>query len=186
MTARDRRALLLGAGVVLAAWVCLRGAPWIAERHEDLSLRVAARTALVERLQADLAQLPAFADSVSRMEEIVLRLPALVLPGDTVHARLELERRARQAVTDSAVAVLAYAPSHSDTTGPEPLVGLSAQLSIEGDLEGIASALGRIGADPTVWLDSIRLIGSHRQYTAAEPEVIQAQLWIGSWHVPSR
>src|SRR5439155_12604586 len=84
VTERDRRGLLLGGGVVLAALLLLRVLPWTVRSALAAEAGLRGRAALLARARADLADAAALRDSAVELGQALVGLAPRILSGTTV------------------------------------------------------------------------------------------------------
>ena len=84
MTERDRRAVLLGGGVVLAALLLLRVLPWMVRSALAAEAGLRERAALLARARADLADAAVLRDSAVGLGQALVGLAPKILSGNTV------------------------------------------------------------------------------------------------------
>ena len=135
MTPRDRRVLMLGGGVILAAVVLLRLGPWAVRAHAALRDRAVESTLAVARAHALLTSGPVIRDSLGPALAGVVALAPRLLDGATAaEAGATLAGQVSAAAAQSGLRVLRIDPL-PDSAGLFGRVSVRAEL--EGDIRGL-------------------------------------------------
>lgn len=177
MTDRDRRALRLGAGVLLLAVLGLRLLPGAARAVLDLRTRVVERAALVARQRAELAALPALEDSVARATTRIVSLAPALVPGRSRReAELTLTARLEHHLTSLGAAV-ERSTAEPDSGRVGDLLGVRVRSVAQLDGVGLAGLLARLAADPlALELVSLRITPTDPASDPATPERLAIEL----------
>lgn len=143
MTAHDRKALLRGAGIVLAAVLLLRvlpaGARWVASAREHATDRLSA----LARAQDAVRQMPALRDSLATAVARVVALAPRLLDGRTrAEASAALAALLSLQAGRSGLKVLRLAPTTDSSGGIVQPV--DAQAELEGDAAGLTAFLAAV------------------------------------------
>ena len=140
MTARDRRALLLGGSVLLCAVLLLRVVPWTVRQVVSFRTRAIERTATLVRARDLAAGLPASRDSLREaLAAIVGLAPQLVDGSTSAEAQASLSGLVSLAAARHALKVLRLDPITDSAAGVFHRVGL--HVECEGDVAGLAALL---------------------------------------------
>ena len=148
MTARNRRALLLGAGTVAAAFLVLRVAPWAGRAALAWRGRVAEQREALVRERDLLAAEPVLKDSLARaLSEVVALAPRLAAVGSAAEASASLASLVSLTAGRHGLKVVRMDPLPDSTAGVFTCVVVHAEL--EGDVRGLVQMLRALEAgDP--------------------------------------
>ncbi len=140
MTARSRRALLLGAGTVAAAFLVLRVAPWSGRAALAWRGRVADQRETLLRERDLLAAEPQLRDSLARaLAEVVALAPRLAAVGSDAEASASLASLVSLAASRHGLKVVRMDPLPDSTAGVFTCVAVHVEL--EGDIRGLVQML---------------------------------------------
>lgn len=182
MRSRDRRALLVGAGVVAGAMLALRGVPaaWVALRNTRETM--SARAELLARAEVDVLQADTLNDSAAVIRTKVLGLAPRLLSGTReADALADLTLRLKRAAADNRVRVerTNALPDSGQAGGLRPV---SLRASLEGDSRG---TLGLVGA---MARGNVVLTATDLRITAGNPaaaaEVLRVEMTVRGWYLP--
>ena len=140
MTARDRRALLVGGSVLFASVLLLRVVPWTVRQVVSFRTRAIERTATLVRARDLAAGLPASRDSLrGALAAIVGLAPQLVDGSTSAEAQASLSGLVSLAAARHSLKVLRLDPINDSAAGVFHRVGL--HVECEGDVAGLAALL---------------------------------------------
>lgn len=184
MTHRDRRALVIGAGVAVAALLAFRVVPWIVRDLEGRREQLAARRELLMRTREQIGDAQALADSAPAIERRLVTLAASLLTGRReADAAADLAARVSSAAADQRVR-LVRSGALPDTVRVGRLRRVTVQASLEGDTPEMLGMLARLERGPAaITVADARLTALDPASPAATPEVIAADLVIRGWYV---
>jgi hypothetical protein len=183
---RDRRAVLLGGALLLAAWLALRGVPWTLSRLTLLRARAAVATQTLANARATLAQEPQFRDSLgARAQRLVRWAPRLFAGGTPSEARADVgawltaeATRRRVRLTrldiggDSAVSVFTR---------------LTVRVEVEGDVRGLTGWLAALdGGGKLVRVTGLRLSAPDAATPDTRSERLRAEITLVAWAATTR
>lgn len=143
MTARDRRAVLLGAAILLGVAAIVRGGPATVRGLAGLRERAAERQAALARSRDLLARSPLIRDSLALAAAAVVKLAPQLIEGRTrAEAAAALAALVSLDAGRSALKVLRLAPSGDSAAGILQPVRVTAEL--EGDVRGLTQFLATL------------------------------------------
>ncbi len=182
MNARDRRALRVGAAMVLGAWLVLRLVPAAVRAEQVLSERVARQATTVARLKADLAALPVLEDSAAAVSRSLAQLaPRLVTGSTRAEGEAELAVLLRSLAESLGARVERVVPA-PDSTPVGALTRVTLRVEAETDTRGVARLLGSIASQPTVLdITSLRVLALDPGSAATAPERLRMELGVSGW-----
>lgn len=183
MTSRDRRALVLGGGLIALSWLGLRAVPAAISGIGNARESLAQRTELLARAQERLGHVDRLDDSIAVLETAAQSLPDRLLAGeDGETASVDLMRRVRQMLDahGSFVSVTGFG-SHGLTEERPPLNLAYLDVTIESDFMGILQVAHEVEVDSTLGLESVSISGSHDVATNATAERLSATVRVSGW-----
>lgn len=182
MTPRDLRALVLGAGVVLAGWSGLRLLPGAIASWRVQEERLGATRRLVLETTTALEALPRMEDSARVLTREVKNLAPRILSGSTravalsdLSGRLSLaaERHHGRFIRLTAV---------DDSLNAGPLQRVTASAAFQADFHGLAELLAVLARDPVVTVVEAADVAPLDGVVGTEgPERLEVQLRISAW-----
>jgi hypothetical protein len=185
MTARDRRALIVGAGLVGLALLGLKVGPWGWRTLRDTRIELQARAELLARMAADVRSAPRLEDSAvvirSRMAALA---PALLTGGTAGEAMADLGSRLAAAAERHRVR-LNRTDQVVDSAAADGLVRVTLRAALESDTEGLLKLLDAVGKETAVLVvDEVRIAVIDPNVPADRPELLQTELTLGGWYLP--
>lgn len=184
MSPRDRRALVLGAGVAAAAFLGLRGLPWAVREARVWRERTAARRELLLGARLEIRDALALDDSVAAVEKQLLSMASAVLAGNRqADAAADLVGRinavaARERVRLVRTAVL------PDTACVVRLGRVTVRASFEGDARGALGLLARLEAEGSPFtVADARLTALDPASVRTAPEVLAGEIVVRGWYM---
>jgi hypothetical protein len=187
MTERDRRALMLGGGVVLTALLLFRVLPWTVRSALAAEAGLRERAALLARARADLADAAVLRDSAVGLGQALVSLAPKILSGNTLaeavsdlSGRVNLAASGHQAklervdpVTDSAVA----GRLHRATL----------RAAFECDARGLAGVLQALEFGKTALsVRELRVTAIDAGSVDKKPEVLRVEMTVTGWYLTNR
>lgn len=183
MTPRDRRAVLAGLAVLVAA-AAIRMVPLGAHAVVALRQDVAVRSALLARMRADLSQAGGLVDSGAEVRRRLIDLAPRLLAGGTQ----------AEAIADLTNRMSGLAGRHHDAFDRADPVPDSAQVGslrrvtvragFDGDLRGVLTFLDAVVADPTVLaVREVRIVAADPASDDAQPEVLKSEFLVSGWYI---
>lgn len=187
MTLRERRALLVGGSVVVAAVIVLRVLPWAVSHVVSARADLHGRATLLAHARQDLAQTTELRDSVARITQAVVALAPKLLTGSTAEeagadlsARLNLIAT-RNATTLQRVDVLA------DSSRVGRLGRARVRAALETDIRGLAGVLRTIaGSDAALTVVELQIVAQDPASTARQPEILKVEATVTGWYLKPR
>jgi len=187
MTARDRRALIMGGLVIAVAVLGLRVLP-AGVRHA-LSARDALheRAILLARTRAEMDLLPALRDSAAVLSQALVALASQVLSGSTAaEAGADLSGRLNLAASRAPARVERLNPL-PDSTSDGRLGRVRVQLAVETDVRGLIALLRSIDAGAEVLkLDELRVEAPEPVAVRRGPEILKVEVTVSGWYIRPR
>lgn len=191
MIARERRALVLGAVVIVSTLVAGRGIPAGISYVRASVQQVDERLFAIGQLQSTLARSGTLADSLSRLEGAMGSLSDRMLMGRSEdEAQLALRRRLTTIAGPFALRIDSIISDQraaaGDTTGRPsesgPIIASQACAFIASDLEGAVRLIDALEVDPVLWI--AKLTVQLRAPSAPQsPQLLSIRLEFGGWRV---
>ncbi len=182
MTQRDRRALMHGGGVVLAALLMLRVLPWTVRRAVGAERDLRARAALLVRARADLADAALLRDSAAALGQALVRLAPELLSGVTpAEAGADLSGRINVAASRNA-AKLERVDQVPDSGAAGRLRRVRLRATLESDIRGVVGVLRALElGDGALSVTELRIVALDPNSADRGPEVLRVELTIAGW-----
>lgn len=176
VSARDRRALFVGTGVVAIAVLTLRVLPTAARTWRGYRDKTLAEATTLARAETTLVQAPALRDSVTRTVAAILAMaPALVDGRTPADAQASLQGLVTLAATRHRLKVLGFTPLPDSAAGV--LGRVAVHVALEGDLAGVADFLATVETGPTLLsVPAVALEAPNPSPEAGSPEVLHVEL----------
>jgi len=176
VTARDRRAVMVGVALVAGIVIAFRGVPTGLQGYDALRTHAMERQATLARARATIAARRALDDSLALLGARVVGLaPKVVAVGSGADGAAELSRIVNSLAGRANLHVvrLEPLPDSSDARLAETVV----RLEVEGDVTGITAFLGHLEhGDPVVTVRSWSIQSS--EAPAAEAERLRAEFTV--------
>lgn len=184
MTLRDRRALLLGGGAILAAVLLFRVLPWTVRSVGALHARAIERVETLSRADEVLAAAPATRDSLTRaLGEFVALAPRLVEGRSAAEAQASLSGLVSLAAGHHALRVVRLDPLPDSAAGALGRVAL--HLELEGDLAGLTRFLRWIETgDPLLTVPTLAVQSSDPAGRPNAPEQLRIEGTMSGLYLP--
>ena len=186
MTARDRRALVVGAAILCAAILVLRGVPSGAHRLADLRRTVLERQATLARARSVLAGRLAERDSFEHVVAGIVGLAPHLLDGRTApDAQASLSGLVSLAAGRHAVRVLRLDPVNvADTTSPA-FSEVSVHAEVESNISGVLKLIRALEtADPVLTITSVQISAPNTTAGPKQPETLHGELTVAGYYLP--
>ena len=160
MTVRDRRAVLRGGAVVLAALVLLRALPWAVRSVAALRVRALEQQATLARAEEVLALELAIHDSLTQvLGQIVALAPRLVDGHTSAQAQAGLASLVSLAVSRHLLKVVRLDPLPDSGGGRGPFTRVALHAELEGDVAGLTRLLRDVETgDPLLTVTSLSVL----------------------------
>lgn len=182
---RDRRALQWGAAAITLAFLAFRVVPGAAIEGRRYLDRLGARRELLARGRADFADLPRLEAAAPALTARVAAMASRVYAsGSDAEATATLAATLTQLATAARLASGQVAPL-PDSVGAGDLRRVSAHVSLEGDILGLAEFLDRLGRHPIPIVPTrLRVMAPDPQGVAPGPERLRVELEVQAWYLP--
>jgi len=182
MRPSDRRALLRGGWVVIAALAGLGVGPAVRRDLAARRERVIAKTAWVQDTKRELAALPGLEDSA---REVTARLaglaPRLLGAGTMAQGHAELEARLRSIASLHHAQVVDFV-GLPDSGSAGRLRRVRGRLALVTDFKGLAELLAVLERQPLALLpERLAIRAEAPEQAAGEPERLDVQLEVSAW-----
>ena len=187
MTARDRRALLVGGATVLAAVMASRVAPWGIGRAVAAEQDLRERASLLARARADLADAPLLRDSAGVLTRAVVGLAPTLLSGDTpVEALADLAGRLTLAASRNQV-TLERTDQLADSLAAGRLRRVRVRTALESDIRGVMGFLRAIElGDAVLSIEDVRIVAADPNSGEQVPEILRVEVTVTGWFLAHR
>lgn len=180
MSPRDRRALLAGGAVTLAALLVTRVIPPAVRSASAARESLRGRTELLMRQRAEVKGAGALSDSGAKVRTRVLALAPKVLPGKgAAEAVAGLANLITAAATTERVRIERTTPL-GDSAAVGDLRRLSLRVSVTGDTRGTVGLLRVLGKGPVVLTThDLRIVAPD---PASASEALQSEFTVRGWY----
>ena len=187
MTARDRRALLLGGVAIASAVLGMRVMPWAARRATQAHAVLRERTALLARTREEMASLPTLRDSAAVLSQALLALAPQVLSGSTpAEAGADLSGRMNLAASRAPAKVERMDPL-PDSSGDGRLGRVRVHAALETDVRGLIALIRTIDTgDEVLKLDELRVEAPEPGTVERGPEILKVEITVSGWYIRPR
>ena len=187
MTARDRRALFVGGGVVLAAFLLLRVLPWTLRSAFAAEVGLHQRAALLARAHADLAEAGGLRDSAVALGHALVGLAPKILSGNSpAEAVADLSGRVNLAASRNEAKLERVDPlTDSTVAGRLHRVGLRA--AFECDIRGLVGMLQALTfGKAALTVRELRVTAVDAGSADKNPEVLRVEMTVAGWYLEDR
>ncbi len=187
MTSRDRRAVVLGGGVVALAVLLLRILPWTVRSAIAAEATLRERAGLLARARADLASAVELRDSAAQIGQALIGLSPRILSGNsTAEALADLSGRLNLAVTGHQAKLERIDPV-TDSTVAGRLHRTTIRAAFECDVRGLAGILDALEFDKVALsLRELRVTAVDAGSALTTPEVLKVELTVAGWFLQPR
>ncbi len=183
---RDRRALALGGAITLAAWMAVRGGPWIAGEIGLMHERARAAQRGLASARATLDQEPLLRDSLAtRAQRLVRWAPRLFAGGTASEAHADLSGWL------TGLAAARHVRLGRLDVGGDSSASVFTQLTVrveaEGDVRGIVGWLAALeGGEKLVRVTALRVSAPAATDPAARTERLRVEVTLLGWAATGR
>ena len=187
MTARDRRALLIGGAAVLGAFLLLRLLPWTVRSALAADVGLRQRAALLARARADLADASALRDSAVALGQALVGLAPKILSGNSAaEAVADLSGRVNLAASRNQAKLERMDPqTDSAVAGRLHLVALRA--AFECDIRGLVGVLQALTfGKAALTVRELRVTAIDASSADRIPEVLRVDMTVAGWFLEGR
>ena len=187
MTARDRRALLIGGGVVLAAVVLLRVLPWTVRSALAAEAGLRQRAALLARARADLAEASGLRDSAVQLGQALVGLAPKILSGNSVaEAVADLSGRVNMAASNHQAKLERVDPV-ADSGVAGRLHRATLRAAFECDIRGLVGILQTLAfGKAALAVRELRVTAVDAGSADKKPEVLRVEMTVAGWYLEDR
>lgn len=181
MTPQDRRAVRLGATVVLVAALLLRVGPWTLQSTRDRLDRLEAREEAVASARMNLALLPALEDSARTLRLALTASGSRMLSAaSAMDADAVFTTVLTQLATASGLTVAEAGPVPDSVTAGR-LRRRSAHLTLEGDIRGLSEYLLRLQRQDAALVPARLQVASVEGNAGPGPERLRIEMRLWAW-----
>jgi len=186
VTARDRKALIGGAGVVLTAVLLLRVLPAGLRGVAAAREHAADRLSTLARSQDAVRQMPALRDSLALALAGVVALAPRLLDGRTrAEATAALAALVSLQAGRNGLKVLRLAPTADSAGGI--LQPVQAQAELEGDAAGLTAFLAAVErGNPLLSIPTLAITSPEVVARPGSPEVLHIEVEVRGWFLARR
>lgn len=183
MTARDRRALMLGGGVVLTAVLVLRLLPWGARSVLGAEAGLRERATLLARSRADLADFATLRDSAARVSQALVGLAPKILSGTTAaEAIADLSGQLNLVISGHQAKIERVDPV-PDSAAAGRLHQVMLRAGFECDVRGLAGVLESLAFGQVVLpLRELRVTAVDVGSADKVSEVLRVEMTVTGWY----
>ena len=187
MTARDRRALLIGGGVVLAAFLVLRVLPWTVRSALAAEMGLRQRAALLARAHADLAEAGGLRDSAVALGQALVGLAPKILSGNSpAEAVADLSGRVNLAASRNQAKLERVDPL-TDSAVAGRLHRVKLRAAFECDIRGLVGTLQALTfGKAALAVRELRVTAVDAGSPEKNPELLRVELTVTGWFLESR
>ena len=186
MTARDRRALVIGAAIIGVAILVLRGLPSGAHRLAELRRTAIERQATLARARSVLAGRLAARDSFEHVVAGIVGLAPHLLDGRTApDAQASLSGLVSLAAGRHGVRVLRLDPVTVTDTASTAFGEVTVHAQLESDISGILKLIRALEtADPVLTITSVDISAPSPAAGPKQPETLHGELIVAGYYLP--
>jgi type II secretory pathway component PulM len=187
MIARDRRALIVGGLIVVAAVFVLRLVPSVLRTALAAHGTLRERAALLARTRNEMASLPRLRDSAAVLSQALVALAPQVLSGSSAaEAGADLSGRMNLAAS-RAPAKLERVDALPDSNENGRLGRVRVHAALETDVRGLVALLRSIDAgDEVLRLEELRVEAPDPGMVARGPEILKVEVTVSGWYIKPR
>ena len=187
MTERDRRALMIGGGVVCGAVLLLRVLPWSVRRVLGAETGLRERATLLARARADLVDALVLRDSAAQVGQALVRLAPKILSGNSAaDALADLSAGVNMAVSGHQAKLERVDPL-PDSLRAGRLRRVALRATFECDVRGLAGVLEALEfGKVALSLRELRVTAVDAAQTGKTPEVLRVEMTVAGWFLEAR
>jgi hypothetical protein len=176
---------MIGATVVVGAWLATRGMPAALRWHEGLRSRTEAAVLELQLAEELIAEESLAREKLSgRAGELLAWAPRLVAGETPAEALAELSSYLSGLAAHHRVRLVRLDPSADSSAGP--FIRLALRLEAQGDIRGVAGWLAALEeGERLLAVREIALSTSEPAAPPSQPEVLRAELVIEGWAAPN-
>jgi len=187
MTARDRRALLIGGGIVLGAVLLLRVLPWTVRSALAAEAGLRQRAALLARARVDLAAASELRDSAVELGRALVGLAPKILSGNSAaEAVADLSGRVNLAASRYQAKLERVDPL-ADSTVAGRLHRVALRAAFECDIRGLVGVLQALTfGKAALAVRELRVTAVDAGSPDKNPEVLRVEMTVAGWYLEDR
>jgi hypothetical protein len=180
---RDKRALVAGVAVIVAAVLVLRVGPSLVHGYNTLRLQTTDRLATLERARTTLRSARALRDSFALAAgELVALAPLLVAGATAAEAAATLTSDVSLMVSRSGLRVVSL--NAAADSGGGAFVPVTLRAEVEGDIRGVAELLLAVeGSRTLLSVQALTIVGNDPLERQPGPERLRLTLTIVGWRL---
>jgi len=184
MTARDRRALVIGAAVIGTAVLGLRVVPWAVRRAVTTRAELREQAGLLARGREEITAAPLLRDSAAvLMRALVGLAPQLLGGGTAAEASADLSARVNLAASH-APAKLERVEGLADSAAAGRLGQARVRAVLETDVRGLVAFLRAIEVgDLVLAVEDLSVVVPDPGSTDRVPEVLKVEVTVTGWYL---
>lgn len=181
MTLRDRRALLLGLGTIVAAVMLLRVAPAAIRAALAWRTRVAAQEQTLDRERELIAAIPQARDSLRQaLAAVVALAPRIVAAATPAEASATLDSVVSLAASRHALKVQRIDPLPDSSAGV--FIRVAVHVEVEGDVRGLAALLAALeSGEPVLTVSALSVDAPQAAGSKEAPEILHIALSVSGF-----
>lgn len=183
MTGRDRRAIVLGVGAILTAFLFLRIIPWTIRSALAARAELEQRSELLAHTRRELAEAPALRDSAAGITQALGALAPKLLSGTSAaDAGADLSTQlnlvaARHSAKVERLEVLA------DSLHAGRLGRASVHVLLETDVRGLVALLqATAAANAVLVVQDLRVVAQDPGSAVRLPEILKVEMTVYGWY----
>ena len=182
MTERDRRAVVLGSGVIIVAVLLLRVLPWTVRTELAAEAALRERAGLLVRARADLAEASALRDSAVALGGGLVAIAPKILSGSAAtEAVADLAGRLNLVGSDHRAKLISVDPV-ADSAAAGRLHRVTVRAAFECDVRGLAGVLQGLDANKAVLtVRELRVTATDAAGLDQKPEVLRTEIVASGW-----
>ncbi len=187
MTARDRRALLSGGGIVFGAVLLLRVLPWTMRSALASDAGLREHAALLARARADLAEASGLRDSAVELGRALVGLAPKILSGNSAaEAVADLSGRVNLAASRYQAKLERVDPL-ADSTVAGRLHRVALRAAFECDIRGLVGVLQALTfGQAALAVRELRVTAVDAGSPDKNPEVLRVEMTVAGWFLAGR
>jgi hypothetical protein len=187
VTERDRRALILGGGVVVGAVLLLRVLPWTVRSALAAEAGLRERAALLARARADIADAAVLRDSAVQLGRALIGLAPRILSGNSPsEAVADLSGRVNLAVS-SHQAKLERVDPVPDSVARGRLRRATLRAAFECDVRGLVGVLQAVEfGKVALAVRELRVTAIDVGSSEKSPELLRVEMTVAGWYLGER
>lgn len=187
MTSRDRRALLVGGAVVVAAVMLLRVLPWGVRRAVAATGELRERATLLAHARRELARASLLSDSAAWITQALVGLAPKLLSGTSAaEAGADLSAQLNLFASRNA-AKLERLDVLPDSIRAGRLGRARAHVALETDVRGLVGFLRAVAAGgAALAVRELRIVAPDPGSSERAPEILKVEATVEGWYVRDR